>query len=286
MAELDLVELRGLLERANLDLPLAATDESCARCRAEGTSEWAVYGLTGGHHDMFGDEHHAKLIVAAVNALPALLSRLEQHNPVSDGWRLVPVEPTREMHVAALCAGASGISSYSDWRDIWSAMLSASPPPPGGRGRDEGDVGSVAGCAGAQSAIPRQTDNGSATPSERGPLNGEAYGAISDVTVRLGGYPVRIVVKPTSWESAVAASPLYIAMGNREQAWCFTDKASVRRLIEALQAAEALAQPPSEGVADLVASDGEARQTESLRATELKACSALSNGSDHEGDGR
>lgn len=44
-----------------------------------------------------------------------------------EGWKLVPVGPTNEMHNAAIIAYYD--SSGSDLRDVYRAMLAASPQP-------------------------------------------------------------------------------------------------------------------------------------------------------------
>lgn len=54
---------------------------------------------------------------------------------VPEGYALVPIEPTKEMLVDMFrawnaCDIPKGSDSFTDWRDAYKAMLSASPTPP------------------------------------------------------------------------------------------------------------------------------------------------------------
>lgn len=65
------------------------------------------------------------------------------HPSTPQGWKLVPVEPTKEMLAAGESKREEGETNdeYCAWninapRDYWDAMLDAAPPPPeqGGKG--------------------------------------------------------------------------------------------------------------------------------------------------------
>lgn len=55
-------------------------------------------------------------------------SQAIQQVAVPEGWKLVPVEPTREM--LAVLTGEWHSSRHTDMRNRWDVMLAASPTPP------------------------------------------------------------------------------------------------------------------------------------------------------------
>jgi hypothetical protein len=66
---------------------------------------------------------------ALVDALPALSRLLE----AQEGWKLVPVEPTKEMIEAGDDSRLYAEEDGPDWRNTdstYRAMLAATPPPP------------------------------------------------------------------------------------------------------------------------------------------------------------
>lgn len=91
------------------------------------------------HHSKYwntGTEHPALVAERGrdtITALRAEIERLEAAEPVS-GWKLVPVEPTLEMLVAAGreddAAFAGGSTHGARPEDLWAAMLDAAPSPP------------------------------------------------------------------------------------------------------------------------------------------------------------
>jgi len=55
--------------------------DSCARCDAEGTSEWFVQGIEGGYHATFGDELQARFIALLnPNNVRLLLTMIAQRS--------------------------------------------------------------------------------------------------------------------------------------------------------------------------------------------------------------
>lgn len=85
---------------------------------------------------------------------------------VPEGWKLVPIEPTKEMDKAAYFAEKTrGVRSYSD---LYRAMLAASPEPPATQPnvRDAGPTPFAGRAAGTR----REALNSDATwPHEVGP---------------------------------------------------------------------------------------------------------------------
>src|SRR3954468_7585737 len=70
---------------------------------------------------------------ARANALEQRLREMMQHRAVvPEGWKLVPVEPVREMWAASGTAIVRGGWRHHDRisEDVWNAMLAAAPPPP------------------------------------------------------------------------------------------------------------------------------------------------------------
>jgi len=61
----------------------------------------------------------------ALAAVRAALSRL---SAVPEGWKLVPVEPTDEMEIAAENDYEKAHSHFPNWKQAYRAMLSAAPP--------------------------------------------------------------------------------------------------------------------------------------------------------------
>jgi non-ribosomal peptide synthetase component F len=59
----------------------------------------------------------------------ASLSRTEVQGVVPAGWKLVPVEPTREM-IRPACAMIDDESPWPFVVNLYTAMLAAAPPPP------------------------------------------------------------------------------------------------------------------------------------------------------------
>ena len=62
--------------------------------------------------------------LAMRTALTAILPMLTAQASVPDGWKLVPIEPTDEMSLAARHASLSRRTTYED---IYAGMLSAAP---------------------------------------------------------------------------------------------------------------------------------------------------------------
>lgn len=63
----------------------------------------------------------------------ALLALSPPEGEAPKGWRLVPVEPTEEMTMAAYDRNPNALPSQ-EWEACYTAMLAASPVPPLGGG--------------------------------------------------------------------------------------------------------------------------------------------------------
>jgi len=72
-------------------------------------------------------EYSVNLLIAAANRIEEL--EASQSNVVTEGWKLVPVEPTYEMRRKA---GLTIGGDYYTISKIWKSMISASPKPPHG----------------------------------------------------------------------------------------------------------------------------------------------------------
>lgn len=74
-------------------------------------------------------EEAIKTVRLAAKAIRAL------SRPRTEGWKCVPVEPTEEMYKAAHNAPARGHpeTASQSYKDIWKAMLAASPSREGNR---------------------------------------------------------------------------------------------------------------------------------------------------------
>ncbi len=68
--------LRELLANATPG-PWTLDNDPCAACREDGRDAFSIRQVEGHEHAMFSDAPDAALIVAAVNALPALLDEID-----------------------------------------------------------------------------------------------------------------------------------------------------------------------------------------------------------------
>jgi hypothetical protein len=69
------------------------------------------------------------------NAIESLRQLLEQPAPVLKGWKMVPVEPTREMWTAVnklddQCAAGNYNGKGCSIEQAWNCLLDAAPTPP------------------------------------------------------------------------------------------------------------------------------------------------------------
>lgn len=58
---------------------------------------------------------------------------VDENQAVPDGWKLVPMEPSREMLISGVHAfqhAYSSLDALRDWQACYKAMLSAAPTPP------------------------------------------------------------------------------------------------------------------------------------------------------------
>jgi len=91
-------------------------------------AKFAEYGIEfasprdGGLDDLELERYNA-LSDALTAAAPFLTPQ------IPDGWKLVPVEATKEM-MAAFDGMPSWTEPGEEAREVWRAMLSATPPPP------------------------------------------------------------------------------------------------------------------------------------------------------------
>jgi hypothetical protein len=78
--------------------------------------------------------NRAMSLMAAVELTIERLKRSSLRGPSRDGWKLVPTEATAEMvqaaedrHVEGASYIAEGSIQFALWREVWRAMLAASP---------------------------------------------------------------------------------------------------------------------------------------------------------------
>lgn len=67
------------------------------------------------------------IYLRSTEALDRIAARLAQ--PVMEGWRLVPVEPTKEMTLAGWLVGSLTIDTDQRLQHAYIGMISAAPQP-------------------------------------------------------------------------------------------------------------------------------------------------------------
>ena len=95
-----------------------AVTATAYRWRYRGAIMWQ-YGELTEENARLAEEHNHE-----VQPLYAEPISARSAPSVPDGWKLVPIEPTEEMTVAGVRAGAV---YYAISKDVWGAMLAAAP---------------------------------------------------------------------------------------------------------------------------------------------------------------